>query len=139
MSKAYRVNMSIDVSKATPKGGFILKSLGKDADPKEEPVRRTGPEVFAFLCGAAINGANAKCGFQALKGFRKIIRSLELAVAKAEWIANKSDINTLIHSINGNQNWPNANEIFDVLEAIMDNLEKAELITENPSQQSAAK
>ncbi len=136
MSKAYRVSMKIDLSKATPNGGFLMRTVPKEADPKKPDLEfdprgfkeRTGPEVFAFLCGAAINGANAKCGFQALKGFRKTIRNLELAIPKAEWIANKSDIDTVKHSINGNQNWPNADEIFDVLESIMDNLEKAAVI-----------
>jgi hypothetical protein len=128
--------MNIDVSKCTPNGGFLMRQLPKEADPKDPLVEfdargfkeRTGAEVFVFLSAAAINGANAKCGFQALKGFRKTIKDLSNAVAKGEWIANKTDIDVIKHSINGNQNWPNADEIFDVLEAIMDRLEKAAVI-----------
>ena len=136
MSKVYKVDMNISLDKATPNGGFLMRTLPKEADPKKPDLEfdprgfkeRTGPEVFAFLAAAAINGANKTCGFQALKGFRKTIKSIGGGVSKGEWISNKTDIDLVKHSINGNQNWPNADEIFVVLEVIMDRLENAAII-----------
>ncbi len=129
MSKQYKVDMNIDVSKATPNGGFILKPPAKDADPKAEPERRTGAEVFVFLASAAINGANPKCGYHELKGFRKVIRLLESGLSNGTLVGNKTDFDVIKHSINGNRGWPNSDEMFDVLEAIVTAIEQAAEIT----------
>ena len=136
MSKQYKVDMNIDVSKVSVNSGFLARPVPKEKD-NDNPAaefdpkgykERTGPEVFAFLAAAAINGANAKCGFQALKGFRKTVKGLDRAVEKGEYVANKTDIDIIKQSINGNPNWPNADEMFDVLESIMVALESAEII-----------
>jgi len=132
MSKQYKVNMNIDVSKATPNGGFILKPLPKDAKPGTDNERRTGAEVFAFLTSAAINGGNPKCGFHALKGFRQAVRLVDKAVATGELIANKTDLQVIKNSIDANPHWPNTDEMFDVLASIIDAVEKAEIVEPVP-------
>jgi len=136
MSKQYKVNMNIDVSKATPNGGYIRRRVPTEKDPKNPDAEfdkvgfklRTGAEVFAFLSEAAINGANRECGFQALKGFRQVIRNLKKSVATGDLIANRSDLDVIKNSIDGNTGWPNTDEMFDVLEVITNAIANAEIM-----------
>jgi len=138
MSKLYRVDMKIDVSKSTPNGGFLLKKVDKEVD-KREFIERTGAEVFGFLCDASIGGANPKVSYDQGKTFRKISKDLAAAEAKGEYIANKTDLDIIKNSLKGNPNWPNTDEMFEILEQIMGKLDNAENINENPSSGSAGK
>lgn len=127
MSKQYKVDLNIDVSKSTPNGGFLIKNVDKSEDERGFK-ERTGPEVFVFLSQSAIKGANPKCGYEALRGFRRISKMLDKAAESGELVANTTDIGTIKDSIKGNRNWPHSDELIDVLEQIMDKLEKADAV-----------
>ena len=132
MSKLYRVDMKLDTSKLTPNGGMLMKAVDKEVD-KRGFKENTGAEVFALISGVAINGANPKCSHGQLKSFRKIIDDMNKAAAKGEFIGNKTDLDIIKNSIRGNPGWPNQDEILGVLDAIIDKIDTAELINENPS------
>lgn len=141
MSKVYKVDMNIDVSKCTPGGQFLLYQVPKEQDPKnpEAPFdprgfkERTGAEVFSFLGMASISGANPKCSFDQLKNFRRVSDALKKASEKGEFIGNKTDIDIIKNSIRGNPHWPNSDEVYLVLDQIITRLDQAVSITENPS------
>lgn len=141
MSKLYKTNMNIDVKELTPGGGMLMQPAIKEADTKQPDAivdprgfkERTGAEVFALISGVAINGANPKCSYGQLKTFQKIKDDLNKAAAKGEFISNKTDMDIIKNSINGNQGWPNQEEIKGVLDQIMTNLDGASIIDENPS------
>ena len=135
MSKLYKVDLNIDVSKVTPNSGFLMKNVEKEVDERGFK-ERSGAEVLAFLCGVAVQGANPKVSYQQLEGFRKVLKSLDKATEKGELVCNKTDLDTLKNSIRGNTQWPNSDEMFDILEQIMAKLTAAKEINENPSSAS---
>jgi hypothetical protein len=79
----------------------------------------------------AIQGANPKVSFDQLKAHRGIIKTLQQA--KNGFTANKTDIDILKNSVRNNRNWPNSDEMFDILDQIMEKLIHAEEVNENPS------
>jgi hypothetical protein len=131
MSKLYRVDMNIDVSKCTPNGGMLMKQVDKEEDSRGFK-ERTGSEVFALISGVAINGANPKCSYDQLKGFQKTKKELNDAQEKGEWVANKTSIDVVKNSLRGNQ-WPNQDEIEGVLDQMFEKLNGAAIVDENPS------
>jgi len=131
MSKLYKVDMNLDTTKLTPNGGMLMKAVEKDVDSRGFK-ERTGAEVFALIAGVAINGANPKCSYDQLKGFQKTKKELNDAEAKGEWFANKSSIDVVKNSLRGNQ-WPNQDEIEGVLDQMLEKLNGAGIIDENPS------
>lgn len=141
MSKAYRLDMNLDISKLTPNGGMLMKAVPKEADPKDDKVvfdprgfkERTGAEVFALIAGVAINGANKKCSHDQLISFRKTVADLNFAAEKGEFIANKTIMDIIKQSIKGNTGWPNEDEILEVLDAILAKIDGAVEINENPT------
>jgi len=144
MSKLYKIDMNIDVSKLTPSGGMLMQTAIKEADPKQPDAivdkrgfkERTGSEVFALIAGVAINGANPKVSYDQLKSFRKIVADLNSAAKKGEFISNKTDMDIIKNSIRGNSGWPNQDEVIQVLDGIIAKLDGAKEINENPSDNS---
>jgi hypothetical protein len=132
MSKAYKVDMNIDVSKSTPNGGFLIYRVEKEVDARGFK-ERSGAEVFAYLGMAAIGGANPKCSYDQLKNFRRVSTALQKASEKGEFIGNKTDLEIIKQSIRGNQNWPNTDEMFAILEQIIAKIDAAVEVIENPS------
>jgi hypothetical protein len=140
MSKLYKVNMDIDISKCTPNGGMLMKQVPKEKDPKNPDAEfdargfkeRTAPEIFALISGVAINGANPKCSYDQLKGFQKTKKDVNDAAAKGEFIANKTTIDVIKNSLRGNQ-WPNQEEIEVVLDSMFSKFDGAAIVDENPS------
>lgn len=155
MSKAYRVDMNIDISDLHPSGGLlmqnpvakteeealeILKKAGIE-DPKPHEIiwdargfkERPAPQIFEMIVAGALQGANQRVSYDQLKGFRKVGKTVKDAVVKGEFITNKTEIDMIKNSIRGNSGWPNTDEMFNVLERVMDKLDKAELIDENPT------
>jgi hypothetical protein len=133
MSKSYRVAMDIDISAVSPASGFLMKSVDRAID-ESGFTPRCAYEVFAFLCDVAIQGAYPKVSYGELKTHRRIIKALN--EAKKEYIANKSDIEVIKTAIQKNKNWPNSDEMFDILDQIMAKLHGAEEINENPTPSS---
>ena len=135
MSKLYKVDLNIDVSKVTPNSGFLMKNVDKEVDQRGF-VERSGAEVLAFLCDVAVQGANPKVSYAQLEGFRKVLKSLSKATEKGELVCNKTDLDILKNSVRGNTQWPNSDEMFDILEQIMNKLGDAKEVNENPSSAS---
>jgi len=150
MSKAYRIDMTIDISDLHPSGGLLMKNMPKEKEIKDKDGKvtktlednewdsrgfkeQTGAEIFHFVCEGGINGANPKVSYDQGKTFRKIVENLKGAIEKSEFIANKTEIDIIKNSIRGNRNWPNTTEMFNVLDRIMEKLDNATEITENPS------
>ena len=124
MSKQYSVDLNIDISKLTPKSGLLMAQVEKDVDPRGFK-ERTAPEVFAFVCTFAINGANPKCSYAQLQSFRRISGMITKAAGSGVYVANKTDIDIIKNSIEGNRAWPNDDEILNVLDAIMEKFKDA--------------
>jgi len=127
MSKLFKIDMNIDISECTLESGFLKKPVDKEIDIKEYK-ERTAPEVFSFLCEAGIVGANPKVNYEQGLTLRKLIKELINAEKKGEFITNKTSISILINSIKVTATWPNKDEIFDVLEQIINKLNTAEEI-----------
>jgi len=119
MSKQYQIGLDLDTSKLTPNGGFLMAQCGKEVDARGFR-ERSGAEVFVLAAQAAITGANPRCGYDAMKGFRKITKALEVAKEKGIFQGSKTDIDMIKNSIRGNQNWPNNDEVADVLDQMME-------------------
>jgi len=134
MSKLYRVDLNIDISKVTPNSGFLMKNVDKKEDERGFK-ERSGAEVLAFLCDVAVQGANPKVSYAQLEGFRKGLKALKKAseTEKGELVCNKTDLDILKNSVRGNTNWPNSDEMFDILEQIMAKLSDPKEVDENPS------
>ena len=127
MSKQYSIDMNLSTDKFTPTGGFLMVQVEKTVDPRGFR-ERSGAEIFALICSAAINGANGKVSYEQLKGFRKVQKMLDEAAANGGILfANKTELDVIKHSIRGNTNWPNTDEILAVLDEILKKIEDAEL------------
>ena len=141
MSKAYKVDLKLDVKDLHPSSGILMREVPKEADPKNPEAEfdargfkeRTGAEVFVFLCEVAIKGANPNVSFDQLKGLRKVSADLINAEKVGEFIGNKTEIDIIKNSIRGHRGWPNSDDMFAVLEKIIANLDGATLIDENPT------
>jgi len=141
MSKIYKVDMKINVEKLTPHSGIMMKEVPKEADPKDAKIEfdprgfkeRSGAEVFALICKAAINNANPKVSHQQLQAFRKVTDDVDRATSNGEFIGNKTDLDIIKNSIQGNRNWPNNEETLIILDQVVNNLNGAALIDENPT------
>lgn len=142
MSKLYKLDMNIETKDFTPTGQFLIKNgLPREADPDNPDQEfdprgfreRTGAEIFFFMVDAAISGANPQVNYDQLKGFRKLSKELNTAVDKGQFICNKTDIDIMKNSVRGNRGWPNTAELFLCLEMIMEKLDNAKLVTENPT------
>jgi hypothetical protein len=128
MGKLYRIDMNIPTEGFTPNGGFLLYQVEKTVDARGFK-ERTGAEVFAYLSGAAISGANQRVSFDELRGFRKVQSMLEEAAKKdGKMVCNKTELDVVKNSIRGNKGWPNTDEMLSVLEVIVDRLDKAEAV-----------
>lgn len=141
--------MNIDVSNLHPSSNLLMKNVPKEKEVKnpdgstttlddsEWDVRgfkeQTGAEIFNMVVDGAIKGANQRVSFDQLKGLRKVAKTTADAVKVGNFIANKTEIDIIKNSIRGNQNWPNTDPMFDVLEKILDKLDNAENINENPT------
>jgi len=78
------------------------------------------------LVEAAINGANPRVGYGDLKNLRKLSQGIKDAIKTGEYIANKTDLDLIIKSIDMNRNWPNNDETFRILESIVAAVDKAQ-------------
>jgi hypothetical protein len=142
MSKAYKVDLNLDVKDINPSSGFIMKEVPKEADPNNPEAEfdgrgfkeRTGAEVFAFLVEVAVKGANPNASYDQLKGFRNTVKDITKAGKVGEYIANKTSIDLIKSSIRGNKGWPNSDEMCNILDDMMAKLDGATLIDENPTQ-----
>lgn len=126
MSKSYKVNMELDVSKLHPTGGILMEQVDKEVDSRGFK-ERTGSEVFALIVNVAIQGANQKVSYDQLKGFRKTVEKVNEGVEKGSLEVNKTEIDLIVGSIKGNQ-WSNNGEIEGVLDSILENFKNAEEI-----------
>jgi hypothetical protein len=133
MSKTLNVDLNIDVANLHPSSGLLMREVPREKDPKNPDLEfdprgvkeRTGPEVFAFVVGFAINGANPKCSYDQLKSFQRVKAALDGAAVSGVYSANKTDIDIMRGSIRGNQTWPNDGNILAVLDAIMEKIDGA--------------
>ena len=122
MSKTYNVDMNLDTSKFSPNGGFLMYAVDKEVDPRGFK-ERLGKEIFCYLASAAISGANQRCGYDELKGFRRVQKMLDDAAnGTGLLVCNKTEIDVIKNSIRGNRNWVNSDEMLAVLDAIIERL-----------------
>jgi hypothetical protein len=125
--------MNIEVSdKYTPTGGFLMYNVDKTVDPRGFK-ERTGREIFAYIVGAALAGAHQRVSYDELKRVRKVTQVVsETANAPSSspsgWVCNKTEVDLVRESIRNNRNWLNTDEMMMVLDAVIDRLDKAEVV-----------
>jgi hypothetical protein len=135
MSKQYKVDLKIDISNVNAGSGFLMKPVDKEID--ERGIKeRTGAEVFTFLVDVAIQGANPKVSFAELQGFRRVIKDLKNCEETGEYTGNKTDIDIIKNAVRNNRNWPNSDEMFDILDQIIKKLNEAPEINASPTPSS---
>ena len=125
MSKQYKLDMNIDTTGFTPSGGFLLYNVDRtvaDSGHKE----RTGAEIFVMFAKAAMEGANQRVSYDELKGFRSVAQKIQNAVEAGLILLNKSELDTIKHSIKGNK-WPNNYQCLMCLELMLKQIEDAKL------------
>ena len=115
MSKQYTLDYNLNTDKYHPTGGFLMKQKPDGTIDGQ----RTGAEVFTFLVGNAISGANKQVSYEQLKNFRRVAKNLEDNVEKGTIELNKTDLDIIKGSVRGNPYWPNTDQMELVLDDIL--------------------